>query len=520
MKRRDFLKTLSVGAAFAASGRISPAAAAAKTNRPNIIVILTDDMGFSDLGCYGGEIETPNLDKLAGNGVRFTEFYGTARCWPTRATLLSGRYSDSLQEAQVAIPQLLKPVGYQTAMVGKWHLSKDGKTNGPMQRGFDDFYGTIKGAGSFYRPMTLTRGTEPVEPDGDDYYYTDKIGSEAVRQIENFAKSDKPFFQYVAFTAAHWPLHAPEKSIQKYIERYKSGWEKLRAERYKRMLKMGVIDAERWPLPEREARVQDFDTIDHKEWRIRNMAVYAAMVDHMDQAVGEIVKALKKTNRLDNTLIIYTNDNGACSEHLGGNGWNTATNVIKWAKDQGKKISVGDHYDVPSGGPYTYHSVGHNWANAQNTPLRRYKSNVHEGGSCVPCIMHWPDGLKIKAGTITQQRGHMVDIMSTCIDLAGAKFPAKFDGKDIAPNEGTSLVPAIKGGKQDHDRAYYFNHSGTRAIIKGDWKIVADRRSPWELHNITKEKTEITNLAAKNPKKVEELVALWEARFGKIKNKK
>ncbi|MBT3200396.1 MAG: arylsulfatase [Phycisphaerales bacterium] len=520
MKRRDFLKTLSVGAAAVATTSLTAAAPAATAKRPNIVVILTDDMGFSDLGCYGGEIETPNLDALAAGGVRFTEFYGTARCWPTRATLMSGRYSNGIGGGQVAIPQVLKPVGYQTAMVGKWHLSRDTKKNSPMQRGFDDFYGTITGAGSFYNPMTLTRGTQSVKPDGKDYYYTDKIGSEAVRQIENFAKSDKPFFQYVAFTAAHWPLHAPEKTTQKYIERYKTGWEKMRQARYKRMLKMGVIDEKRWPLPEREKVVKDWDTIDHKEWRIRNMAVYAAMVDHMDQAVGEIVKALKKTGKLDNTLIIYTNDNGACPEHLHGNGWNTANNVIAEAKAEGKTISVGDNFDVPTGGPYTYHSVGHNWANAQNTPMRRYKSNVHEGGSCVPCIMHWSDGLKIKAGSITQQRGHMVDIMSTCIDLAGAKYPDKFDGKKIDPNEGTSLVPAIKGGKQDHDRAYYFNHSGTRAVIKGDWKVICEGSRPWELHNITIEKTEITNLADKNPKKVEELVTLWETRFGKIKKKK
>ncbi len=520
MKRRDFLKTLSAGAVFAATSRLTPAAPAGPAKRPNIIVILTDDMGFSDLGCYGGEMKTPNLDALASGGVRFTEFYGTARCWPTRATLMSGRYSNSLGDSQVAIPQLLKPAGYQTGMVGKWHLSKNGKKNGPIQRGFDDFYGTITGAGSFFDPMTLTRGTEPTEPDGDDYYYTDKIGSEAIRQIENFAKSDKPFFQYVAFTAAHWPMHAPEKTTQKYLERYKGGWEKLRAERYARMLKMGIIDAKRWPLPEREPRVQDFDTIDHKEWRIRNMAVYAAMVDHMDQAVGEIVKALKKTNRFDDTLIIYTNDNGACPEHLSGNGWNTATNIIAKAKAKGKKISVGDNYDVPSGGPDTYHSVGHNWANAQNTPLRRYKSNVHEGGSCVPCIMHWPKGLKIKKGSVTQQRGHMVDILSTCIDLAGVKYPEKFAGKEIKPNEGTSLVPMITGGKQDHDRAYYFNHAGTRAIIKGDWKVVAEGGRPWQLHNITKEKTEITDLASKNPEKVKELVAIWEARFGKTKKRK
>ena len=326
---------------------------AAAADRPNILIILTDDMGFSDLGSFGGEIDTPNLDSLAKGGLRFTEFYNTARCWPTRATLLGGRYSDRLGLSQVSIAEVLKPAGYQTAMVGKWHLGMNPRKDGPIQRGFDDFYGTMTGAGSFWDPYTLTRNTDPidaVEEEGEDYYYTDVIGREAVRQIEAFAKNkDKPFFQYVAFTAAHWPLHAPEKTIQKYIPRYQGGWEELRAARYKRMLEMGIIDKERWPLPATEWNVKKWKDIDHKEWRIRNMAIYAAMVDHMDQAVGKIVAALKRTGALDNTLIIYFHDNGACPEHLGGNGWNTANNVLAKAKKAGKKVYVGDHFIVMMG---------------------------------------------------------------------------------------------------------------------------------------------------------------------------
>ena len=273
--------------------------------RPNIIIILTDDMGFSDLGCFGGEIETPNLDALAAGGLRFTEFYNTARCWPTRATMLSGRYSNNLRKSQVTVAEVLRTAGYQTGMVGKWHLGNNPKKDGPIQRGFDDFYGTMTGAGSFWDPYTLARNTEFTEPEGKDYYYSDKIGAEAVRQIEKFSSSEKPFFQYVAFTAAHWPMHAPEKSIQKYLKMYRNGWEKLRQDRYARMLEMGIIDRERWPLPERESRVQDWETIDHKKWRIRNMAIYAAMVDHMDQAVGRITAALKHTKQFENTFIFY-----------------------------------------------------------------------------------------------------------------------------------------------------------------------------------------------------------------------
>ena len=486
-----------------------------KAERPNIMIILTDDMGFSDLGCFGGEIETPNLDRLAANGLRFTEFYNTARCWPTRATMLSGRYSDGLSSSQVIIPELLKGSGYQTAMVGKWHLGMDPKKDGPIQRGFDDFYGTMTGAGSFWDPYTLTRNTEPVDPDGENYYYTDKIGTEAVRQIETFANSEKPFFQYVAFTAAHWPMHAPEKSIQKYMKMYKGGWEKLRNERYQRMLKMGIIDKERWPLPTRESWVQDWDTIDHKPWRIRNQAIYAAMVDHMDQAVGNIINALKRTKQFENTLIIYFHDNGACPEHLSGNGWNTANNILAKAKREGKEVAVGDKYDVMMGGPLTYGSVGHNWANAQNTPMRRYKSNVHNGGACTPAIMHWPKGLKTKPGSITDQRGHVIDMLATCIDLAGSVYPKKFGDNNIDPHESMSLVPILKGKKVNRDHSYLFNHSGTHAVVKGDYKIVREGKRPWSLYNLAENRTETINLATKNPDIVKSLEAIWNKRWGK-----
>ena len=487
-------------------------------DRPNIVMILTDDMGFSDLGCFGGEIDTPHLDALAANGLRFTEFYNTARCWPTRATFLSGRYSDGLGPRQITIPQVLKTAGYQTGMVGKWHLGLDPGKDGPIQHGFDDFYGTMTGAGSFWDPYTLSRNTESTKPDGENYYYTDKIGTEAVRQIDAFARSDKPFFQYVAFTAAHWPLHAPEKTIQKYLKMYESGWEKLRKDRYARMLKMGIIDKQRWPLPPMEKRVKAWETVDHKPWRIRNMAIYAAMVDHMDQAVGAIVGALKRTGKLDNTLIVYYHDNGACPEHLGGNGYNTANNILDAAKKAGKTVAVGDHFDVPMGGPLTYGSVGHNWANAQNTPMRRYKMNVHNGGSCTPAIMHWPAGLKTRVGSISSQRGHVIDMMATCTELARAEYPKEFNGKPIAPHESVSLVPILKGETLDRDHAYIFNHAGTHAIVKGDYKIVREGKRPWALYHLAEDRTETRDLAADQPDRVSKLAAIWEARWGKKKN--
>lgn len=488
---------------------ILPSTPATAAERPNILIVLTDDMGFSDLGCYGGEIETPNLDALAANGLRFTDFHNTARCWPTRATLMSGVYSSGLSDRQVTIAEVLRGARYQTGMVGKWHLGGNPERNGPIQRGFDRFYGTMGGGGSYWTPPGLTRDTEFVEPEGQNYYYTDKIGEEAARQIEDFANDDRPFFQYVAFTAAHWPIHAPEETIQKYLERYQGGWEKLRQQRYARMLKLGIIDRERWPLPEMELGVAEGDTVDHQEWRIRNMAVYAAMVDHMDQAVGRIIEALKRTGQIDNTLIVYFHDNGACSEHLSGNGWGTADNVLQWAEDHGKTIAVGDQYDVPMGGPLTYGSVGHNWANAQNTPLRRYKANVHEGGACTPCIMHWPAGLKHR-GAVTRQRGHVVDLMATCIELAGAAYLNEFNGKTILAHDSLSLVPAITGGEQPKEHAYYFDHNRTQAVIQGNWKLVRERKGPWRLYNLTENRTETEDLVEAHPEIVRRLIARFE----------
>ena len=482
---------------------------------PNFLIILTDDMGYSDLGCFGGEIHTPHLDALAANGLRFTEFYNTARCWPTRATMMSGRYSNNLSPSQVTIAEVLKSTGYETGMVGKWHLGNNRKKDGPIQRGFDDFYGTMTGAGSFWDPYTLTRNTEAAEPDSPDYYYTDKIGTEAVRQIESFAKSDQPFFQYVAFTAAHWPLHAPEETTQKYLKTYEGGWEELRQQRYARMLEMGIIDKERWPLPERERGVSDWDKVDHKPWRIRNMAIYAAMVDHMDQAVGVIVDALKRTGQFDNTLIVYCHDNGACHEHLSGNGWNTANNILAKAKKEGKTVAVGDQYDIPMGGPLTYGSLGHNWANAQNVPMRRYKANVHNGGACTPAIMHWPAGIKTKPGSITEQRGHVVDLMATFLELANASYPATFNEKSIDPHESQSLAPILKGGTVTRDHAYLFNHANTHAVVLGDYKIVREGKRAWALYDIAKNKTETEDLAKQQPERVKDMVAIWEKRWGK-----
>ncbi|MDF7824599.1 arylsulfatase [Pontiellaceae bacterium B12227] len=484
--------------------------------RPNIIIILTDDMGYSDLGCYGGEIETPNLDSLADNGHRFSEFYNCARCWTSRTALMSGCYVEWLRSPKnVTIAQLLKTAGYQTGMVGKWHVADKAEgpagPNAPFQRGFDDYFGTLSGAGSFYDPHTLTRNDKETVA-GEGFYYTDRIGVEAVRQIEAFAKTDQPFFQYVAFTAPHWPMHAPEDEIQKYINRYDDGWEVLRNERYERMLEMGIIDAARYPLPPMEPGVPDWESIEHKAWYARQMAIYAAMVDIMDQNVGRMVDALKRSGQFENTLIVFVNDNGARAEIPKKGG--SASYIAAKAKERGEMVSQGNDVNVKMGGPLTFSAVGPNWANAQNTPMRRYKKNVHNGGALTPAIMHWPAGLKVKAGSITEQRGHVVDIMATCLELAGMEYPETFNGSRIHKLDSRSLLPILKGATVPRDRAYFFRHAGTSAIVKGDFKLVKDKGGQWELYDLAKNRTETEDIAGQYPERVTELSKLWNEKWG------
>jgi arylsulfatase len=469
-----------------------------KDPRPNIIVILVDDMGYSDLGAFGSEIETPNLDQLAKGGVRFREFYNSGRCWPTRAALITGRYAEWITPKQTSIAKVLKNAGYQTGMVGKWHLTKKpAGPLGPIAQGFDSYYGTIGGAGSFFEPPFLTRDTKFIEQEQGDYYYTNKMDVEANSQIENFAKSEQPFFQYLAYTAPHWPMHAPENVIQKYIKRYQSGWDKLRQDRYERMIKMGIIDKDTTPLAAKESNVPDWKNVSHKAWRTRNMAIYAAMIDVMDQSIGRIVETLKRTQQYENTLIVFLSDNGAA---------NKVINKIK-----GKE---GFDFTQVIGGKESWGSVGPNWANAQNTPFRFYKNNAHQGGALTSAIMHWPAGLKITAGGITRQRGHVVDIMATAIDLADAKYPNIENGHHILPTEGISLTPILYGDTIKREQPYYFKRGGKTgssvALIVGDYKVVRERDEPWELYNLKQNFSETHDLADKFPQLTAEMAAKWK----------
>jgi len=537
--RRAFLRSLGATAAAAAA---TPLLAAPAT-RPNIILILADDMGYSDIGCYGGEIQTPNLDKLAARGVRFTQFYNTARCCPTRASILTGLYPHQtgvgfmmtdrgadgyrgdLNRRCMTIAEVLKTAGYSTYMAGKWHVTRfvapDGpKHNWPLQRGFDRFFGTIHGAGSFYDPNSLTRDNTQIPP-GEGFYYTNAISDNTVAYIREHA-GDNPFFIYVAYTAAHWPMHALPKDMAKYKGRYKDGWDALRAERHKRMIQMGLVKKD-WPLSPRDAPA--WESVKLKAWFERRMEVYAAMVDCMDQGIGRIVAELERQKKLDNTLILFLQDNGGCAEEFGSRGPvrpdpskpvvlkpmkpdELQTRMVPAVTRDGRPVRTGE--GVMPGPADTYVAYGKPWANASNTPFRMFKHWVHEGGISTPLIAHWPKGIPAK-GEFRRQPGHLIDIMATCVDVAGATYPKEYKGEAITPMEGRSLVPAFADKPVQRD-AIYWEHEGNRAVRVGNWKLVAKgRNGKWELYDMEADRTELNDLADSKPEKVKELADLWQA---------
>ena len=531
-----------------------PAAVAAE--RPNIIVILADDMGYSDIGCYGAEIATPNLDSLAKGGVRFTQFYNTARCCPTRASLLTGLhphqagighmmdddglegYRGTLNRRCVTIAEALKPAGYHSYAVGKWHVSPGqnakqlaNTSNWPLQRGFERYYGTIHGAGSYWDPSALVRDNKQITAANDpeyrpaEFYYTDAVSEHAVRFIRDHARdhAQEPFFLYVAYTAAHWPMHAKEADIAKYRGRYDAGFGVIRDARWARQQQLGVVDA-KWrssPL------VGDWSNVKDKAFDARCMEVYAAMIDCMDQGIGRVVAELKERGQLDNTLILYLQDNGACAETVGRGPKAEprgaqptlpvmspdAFQVNSTPKQTRDGWPVRQGYGVMPGGPDTYVAYGRDWANVSNTPFREYKHWVHEGGISTPFIAHWPAGIaEANNGRIEKQPGQLPDIMATVLDVSGAKYPAERDGQAITPPEGVSLRPAFSGQPLGRTRPLVWEHEGNRAIREGDWKLVAKGlHAPWELYDLAADRTELHDLAAAEPARVVALGAQWDA---------
>jgi arylsulfatase len=499
---------------------------------------MADDMGFSDAGCYGGEIKTPNLDRLAADGLRFTQFYNCARCCPTRASLLTGQYPHdvglarngrSLTRNGITIAEALKQVGYNTAMAGKWHLSRtatlaDNKLHQkwldhqhdpgrpfapldtyPANRGFDKHYGVIWGVIDFFDPFSLVEGTEPVREVPKDYYFTDAITRKSVQYIHEFSRSDKPFFLYVAHCAPHWPLHARPEDIAKYKDTYKEGWDTLRRQRYRHMLKMGLFQKENTPLPPIQDKGRKWERLSEREksFQAAKMAVHAAMVDRMDQGIGKIVEALEQTGELENTVIFFLSDNGASPEVPQAPGYDRSSQTR-----DGRKIR---YEGIPEPGPETtYTGIGAAWASASNTPFRYWKKESFEGGCHTPLIVHWSSGLKVKPGSVTDQVGHVMDIMPTCLELAGARYPAAHQGHALTPLDGGSLAPILAAStRKPHDKIF-FEHMGGRAVLAKKWKLVALDGQAWELYDLQEDKTETNNLAGRYPDRVQAMGCQWD----------
>jgi arylsulfatase len=519
-----------------------------KDSRPNIIVILADDLGYSDIGCYGGEINTPNLDYLASNGVRFSRFYNTSRCCPTRAALLTGinnheagigemttrtsqpGYQGYLTANTVTLAEVLRSAGYSTGMTGKWHVSnkieqptKEAQQDWlnhktfhplfspieqyPVKRGFEKYFGNIFGVVDFFDPFALVNGTEAVKQVPSGYYHTDAINDSAAAYVREFSKRDKPFFLYVAQTAPHWPLHALPEDIEKYKDKYKSGWDVIREVRYKRMVEKGIIDPRNTLLSPRVDNELTWENNPDKDWDAHAMAVHAAMIDRMDQGIGRIIEALKETGQLENTLIVFLSDNGASPEECAryGPGFDRANMTRK-----GEPVVYPVDKKVLPGPQTTFASIGPRWANVANTPYRYAKAESYEGGVRTPMIAFWPKGIAAKKNSISHHRGHVMDFMATFVELANTKYPLEYNGNKITPIGGVSLVPAL-AGKTTRDHETLFNeHFGARYVKTGDWKLVSlSNDTTWHLYNMMKDQAELNDLAPQHPARVDEMRQMW-----------
>jgi len=500
----------------------------------NVIIFLADDLGFSDIGGYGGEIRTPNLDRLAGSGVKLSNFHNTPRCSPSRASLLTGihphqtgigiltgsnaaegGYAGNLNNRCATIAEVLKSNGYITAITGKWHLTNSpNKPNGawPTDRGFDNFFGTLDGCATYFRPGTLTRGLENVESEADnnpDFFYTDAIATEAAKFIKE-RPSDKPYFLYVPFTAPHWPLHAREETIKSYAGTYDAGWDAIRAKRLERQKALGIIPKET-ELSPRDARVLAWEEEPEKKWQARRMEVYAAMVTEMDTAIGKILDQVEKSDEWDNTIIIFLSDNGACAEALPLDDiseFRRAKNLISTRTRDGRKVVLGNDPDVMPGGEDTYSSYGVGWANVSNTPFRLYKRYTHEGGVMSPFIIHWPEG-KLKSATVNTSTFQLVNVAPTLYDALGVTYPASLNGNTLEPLVGGSMLPAIQSSDTQSSQLWW-EHIGNGAIIKGKWKLVRQYDWEWELYDLTTDRNELKDLSGSNPQIVAELSVEWQ----------
>jgi len=484
------------------------------------VLILADDMGFSDIASYGGEASTPALDRLAEGGVRMTQFYNTARCSPSRASLMTGLhphqvgigilnfddapdgYPGNLGQECATVAEVLKASGYATCLSGKWHLAVDMDTPNdawPTRRGFDHFFGTLEGAGSFYQPRTLVRGEENVEEEAlaEGWYYTDAITDDAVGFVRQHGETrpTDPFFLFLSYTAPHWPLHAHDEDIAKYRNRFDAGWDELRAQRLQRLVASGIISPD-WPLSDRDARVSAWDDAQDKQWEASRMEVYAAQIDRMDQGIARVLQELEDSQRLEDTLVIFLSDNGGCAEEMSPESvkdFVTSFVPLKEVSRRGEPVVPGNVPGLTPGPEETYQSYGRAWANLSNTPFREYKHWVHEGGISTPLIAHWPRGLG-QPGSVRTTPSQLVDVLPTLVEVAGADYPRYRAGHPLPPAEGRSLLPALRG-ESAPTRDLFWEHEGNCAVRRGRWKLVRKHGRKWELYDIEADRTELRDVA-------------------------
>jgi arylsulfatase len=533
MNNKNYLTAAALSLTASVAQADAPASAP-----PNIVLILVDDLGYSDLGCYGGEISTPNLDHLASEGVRFTQFYNSARSCPSRASLLTGLYAQqagitgmgqSLSTGCVTIPEALKSANYQTGMAGKWHLSlTQGRANReeqmewlahradygdfappatyPCNRGFDEHWGTIWGVADHFDPFSLVHNEAPVATVSPDFYMTDFVTEKTIDMIDGFSGQDNPFFMYVAYTAPHWPLHAKPEDIAKYKGKYDAGWDTLRQARYNRMVELGLVDSAQTPFAANESgRLWANEA--NKEWLAKNMEVHAAMVDCVDRGVGRIIDKLKACGEYDNTIILFMSDNGASPENY---------TIGDFDRPDRLRSGAGVTHNAQNpGAEDTYNYIANGWAGAVNAPYRYWKVESFHGGTATPCIVRLPAGMtQAQGGSIIRQPGHFIDLMPTCLDWAGAAYPAAYNSRTIQPlpPEARSLRPLLENpDAPQSERTLFWEHENGRAVRQGNWKLVALRNAGWELYDLSTDLSETNNVAVEHPAKVRELKALWNS---------
>ena len=519
--------------------------------QPNILLILADDMGYSDLGCYGSEIRTPNLDGLAAAGLRFSQMYNSARCCPSRASLLTGlnphqtgvghmmdalgppEYQGYLNRNCATVAEALRSAGYATYMSGKWHVggrydllddSRWEELKGsegypiPTQRGFDRFYGIVAGSANYFFPRMLMEDDRFLELDPAGYYFTDAITDNAVKMLDENAaansrasangETEKPFFLHVTYTAPHWPLHAHEEDIARYEGKYRGGWDTLRTDRHEELKASGIL-SDKWQISPRNASATAWEDEGEKDWEDLKMATYAAMIDRMDQGIGRIMDKVREMGAEDNTLVMFLSDNGGCAEFLAEDSNRPEPSQYASPNPDGKPVKMGNILGQRPGPGDTFMSYSLPWANASNSPFRLFKRWTHEGGISTPFIVSWPE--RIKQAGIVHEPTHISDIPATCIDAGGATYPTELNGNDITPIEGVSFMDAIDNGEWKRDLPIYWEHEGSRALRIDNWKLVAEVGGEWELYDMDDDRTELNNLVESNAPKAAEMIALYES---------